>query len=327
LVALRHPSQAELVRALLPEAIIVLGESGLDMVASYPHADIIVNALSGSAGLMPSVASLQHHKRLALANKESLVMAGDELMRLSKANNVPIIPIDSEHHAIQRLLQGQDIDAIDHITITASGGAFRDHSRDALEHVTIQEALKHPTWSMGPKITIDSATMMNKVLEVIEAHHLFGLPSDMIDTVLHEESLVHGLVFYKDGSAEALMGAADMRTTIKAALTYPTIDHIRQPQFALTDMHFRPMDLKRYPLMTLASLAVNQKGLLPVVINAANEAAVTLFLEGHIPFLMIETIIFDAVRTCPDVKNPTLDVILDTDRKIKKHIIDIYRKR
>lgn len=327
MVALRHPDQADLVKTLLPQAIIVRGQKGLEAVSSYAEADITVNALSGSAGLMPSVMCLKHHKRLALANKESLVMAGDHLIRLAKTNGTDIIPIDSEHHAIFRLLQGRDKDAVHHITITASGGALRHLSREALGEVTIQDALRHPTWKMGPKITIDSATMMNKVLEVIEAHHLFDLPSERIETVLHEESLVHGLVFYKDGSAEALMGAADMRTTIKAALTYPAKDLVKRPQFVLSDMHFRPMDEARYPLMALAAQAVKRRGLLPAVINAANEAAVTLFLEGRISFLMIETIIFDAVRTCPDVENPTLDEILDTDRRVKKLIIDTYGER
>lgn len=309
-----------------PHVRFVCCDEGLIDVVKYPKPGLVVNALSGSAGLKPTVMAIKQKKDIALANKETLVMAGDLINQLVLDFGVTLYPIDSEHNAIWQTLVHEDPNDIDKIVITASGGSFRKLSRDELIDVTIEDALNHPNWSMGPKVTIDSATMMNKGLEVIEAHHLFHLPYEQIETVLHDESIVHGLTYYKDGSIKASLGVSDMRIPISYALSYPKRFHYPK-RLDLCNLTFKPMDFERFPLLELAYQVGMQGGLMPTVMNAANEAAVRLFLEEKITFLGIEEIVFRTVRAFKNVKHPTLDDILKTNEDIQQSIIDYYEKR
>ncbi|MFA6800984.1 MAG: 1-deoxy-D-xylulose-5-phosphate reductoisomerase [Acholeplasmataceae bacterium] len=309
-----------------PKTSFVFGDKGLLDIAKYPKPGILVNALSGSVGLYPTIEAIKQKKDIALANKETLVMAGDIVNQYIKDYQVKLLPIDSEHSAIWQTLDEFHIDDIKKIVITASGGAFRDKTRDDLIEVTVEDALRHPNWSMGPKVTIDSATMMNKGLEIIEAHHLFHLPYDKIETVLHKESLVHGLTYYKDGTIKASLGQNDMHIPIGYALNYPNRMTF-QSEFTLKDMHFSPMDFQRFPLLQLAYEVGKAGGLLPVVMNAANEAAVKLFLENKITFLSIEEIVIRTVKQFSNKTNPTLEDILKTDKEVQQTILDFYEKR
>jgi 1-deoxy-D-xylulose-5-phosphate reductoisomerase len=326
IACLRHHDQLIRYQEKYPHIRFVSGDEGLMILASYPTQGLLINALSGSTGLMPTVTAIQSGKDIALANKETLVMAGDLINELVKSHHVHLYPIDSEHSAIWQVLKGESIDDIDHLVITASGGSFRDLSREELHHVTIDQALQHPNWSMGSKITIDSATMMNKGLEVIEAHHLFHLPYDKIQTVLHRESVVHGLVYFKDGTIKASLSLSDMRIPIAYALHYP--NRTQYPhQLDLVDLHFSPMDYKRYPLLELAYRVGKEGGLLPTVMNASNEAAVKLFLQGKISFLEIERLVIDTVQSFKNQQHPTLQTIIQTDQDVQQELLTRYEKR
>ena len=251
-------------------------------------------------------------------------MAGDLINDLVSEYHVKLLPIDSEHNAILQALQGEALKDIKSITITASGGSFRDLSRDDLKCVTKQDALKHPNWSMGDKITIDSATMMNKGLEVIEAHHLFRLPYDQIETLIHKESIIHGMVTFKDESVKAVLGFPDMRMPILYALSYPShyaLDLKPLNLGLLGQLTFKPMDYERYPLLQLAFEVGKKGGLYPVVMNAANEKAVSLFLNEQITFLDIETLVLKAVSTFKDnIAKPSLEDILACNQKIYESV-------
>ncbi len=326
IACLRSAHKLELYQKKYPKVTFVVGDEGLIDIAKYPKPGLVVNALAGSIGLKPTVAAIKQNKNIALANKETLVMAGDLINRFVKDYGVSLLPIDSEHSAIWQTLQHERPSDIEKIVITASGGAFRHLTRDALNDVSLEQALKHPNWSMGPKVTIDSATMMNKGLEIIEAHHLFHLNYDKIETVLHDESVVHGLSYFKDGSIKASLGVSDMRIPIAYALSYPK--RMRYPKaLELANLSFKPMDFERYPLLELAYQVGRKGGLLPTVMNAANEAAVKLFLEEKITFLGIEEIVFRTVRAFKNVEQPTLEDILETDHTIQQSIIDYYEKR
>ncbi len=304
----------------------VSGDEGLIEIACYTKSGLFVNALSGSAGLRPTVAAIKHKKDIALANKETLVMAGDLIKNLIKEYGVKLYPIDSEHSALWQALKGEDIGDVSKIVITASGGSFRDLSRKDLKDVSVHQALKHPNWNMGAKITIDSATMMNKGLEVIEAHHLFDLSYDRIETILHDESIVHGLVYFNDGTIKASLSSSDMKIPIAYALFYPE-RRAYQQTLELLQLTFKPMDYERFPLLKLAYKIGRQGGILPTVMNAANEAAVRLFLDGQISFLDIELIIKQTVETFTQIEHPTLDEIIETDVFIQQQIRKTYGKR
>ena len=239
------------------------------------------------------VAAIKNHKDIALANKETLVVAGDIINKLIKEYNVNLLPIDSEHSAILQCIIGEKHQDIDRLIITASGGSFRDLSKEELEHVSVSDALKHPNWSMGPKITIDSATMMNKGFEVIEAHYLFNIDYNKIDTVLHRGSIVHSMVMFNDGSIKAQLGISDMRIPISYALFYPRHERIDLPKLNLLNLNlsFEELSKLRYPCLDYAYRALDKGGLYLAVLNASNEAAVNLFLNGKISFLEIEHII------------------------------------
>jgi len=326
MVCLRHEKQLDHYQKQYPDIHFVFGDKGLIELAKYPKTGLFVNALSGSSGLYPTVVAIKHKKDIALANKETLVMAGDLINQLVKEYHVSLYPIDSEHSSLWQALRGEKMDDISKMVITASGGSFRHLTRDELVHVTVDEALKHPNWSMGAKITIDSATMMNKGLEVIEAHHLFQLPYHKIETILHKESLVHGLIYFKDGTIKASLSHSDMRIPIAYALYYPN-KRTYDSMLELTELHFSKMDFDRYPLLKLAFEVGQMGGIMPTVMNAANEAAVKLFLEKKISFLDIEEIIIQYVNQAKQISNPTLENILQINEEVQHNILRHYEKR
>lgn len=324
IVALKDDSHLDEYKKISPMSKFVIGDEGLIAVATHPKQGLLINALMGSVGLKPTVKAIESKKNIALANKETLVMAGDLINRLVKSHQVELIPIDSEHNAILQALLGENKTDIKSITITASGGAFRDLNREQLKYVTKGDALKHPNWHMGAKITIDSATMMNKGLEVIEAHHLFGLPYDQIKTVLHYESIIHGMVTFKDESTKAILGYPDMRMPIMYALSYPrhlSLDIKPLDLETISTLSFKPMDFDRFPLLKLAYKVGKLGGLFPTVMNAANEKTVALFLNNEISFLDIEKIVTHAVDTFKDnIDEPSLDDILNCNHRIYEKV-------
>lgn len=300
-----------------PQLDIKYGDEGLQELASLPYGDTLVNALVGFVGLLPTLKAIEHHKDIALANKETLIVGGKFVKEAVKKYGVSLKPIDSEHSAIFQCLQGNDHGSIDKLIITASGGSFRDRSRDQLKGVTVKEALSHPNWSMGAKITIDSATMMNKGFEVIEAHYLFDIDYDKIEVLLHRESIVHSLVQYCDHAVMAQLGTADMRLPIQYALTHPrrlplmNSDHLDLVK--LGTLHFEKADFERYPLLGLAFKLGRLEGNACAIMNAANEEAVALFLAGKIEFLEIESYVFKAVESIEFIANATLEDIIKSD--------------
>jgi 1-deoxy-D-xylulose-5-phosphate reductoisomerase len=295
---------------------IVFGPEGLAEAASGTDADVVVTAVVGSQGLQPTLAALEAGKHIALANKETLVSAGHLVTELAARKGLALLPVDSEHSAIFQCLNGERNNRIRRITLTASGGSFRDKSREELAGVTVEQALKHPNWSMGAKITIDSATMANKGLEVMEARWLFGLTYDQIDVIIHPESIVHSYVEFVDSSIIAQMGLPDMRVPIQYALTYPDRLPTPVPPLNLAEMgklHFRAMDFERFRLLRLAFEAGRAGGTAPTVFNAANEVAVARFLRGEIGFLQIEDVVERALQQHAIVADPGLEAILEAD--------------
>lgn len=318
IVSMASPEAADLVRREAgPEVRVVVGEEGVVEVASHPEVSTVVSAMVGSRGLRPTLAAIRAGKTIALANKETLVMAGAIVMREAKKAGVSILPVDSEHSAIFQCLNGERVADVCRIILTASGGAFRDLPREALGSVTREQALTHPNWSMGAKVTIDSATMMNKGLEVIEAHWLFDMPYDRIDVVIHPESIIHSMVEFQDGSVMAQLGVPDMRVPIQYALSHPERLPLNiRPLDLITigALHFRPADFARYPCLKMAYEAGRAGGTMPAVLNAANEVAVERFLAGEIPFLAIEEVIERVLYKHDCISNPTLEAIEEADR-------------
>ena len=306
---------------------IVSGEDGLIEVATVEEADIVVNAVVGSVGLVPTLKAIEAGKTIALANKETLVTAGHLVMKHAADYGVSILPVDSEHSAIFQCLQGEKQKNVECIILTASGGSFRDRTRDQLQHVTVEEALKHPNWSMGAKITIDSATMMNKGLEVIEAHWLFHLPYEKIHVLLHKESIIHSMVQFHDGSVIAQLGTPDMRVPIQYALTYPDRFplHIERLNLAeVATLHFQKVDMNRFRCLQFAYEAGKIGGTMPTVLNAANEEAVAAFLAGKISFLAIEQCIEQAMEWHEPMAHPDLDTIRTVDRKTRQFVKSLH---
>ena len=269
LVSTIEKNDAEILQAEFPNVTFSYGDKGINDVAVYDKADILVNAVTGSVGLQPTLQAIEAKKTIAIANKETLVTAGHLVMDAAKKHQVSILPVDSEHSAIFQCLQGENRKTIERIILTASGGSFRDRSREELKNVTVKEALNHPNWSMGAKITIDSASMMNKGLEVIEAHWLFDLPYEKIDVLLHKESVIHSMVEFHDSSVMAQLGSPDMRIPIQYALTYP--DRISLPSAKKLDLaqigklHFQKMDLDRFRCLKYAYEAGKAGGSYPTV--------------------------------------------------------------
>jgi 1-deoxy-D-xylulose-5-phosphate reductoisomerase len=303
------------------------GAEGLVRLVVESGADLVLNALVGSAGLGPTVATLGEGIDLALANKESLVVGGELVSALAEATGARIVPVDSEHTALHQLLAGQPPGAVERLTITASGGPFRGRTRAQLEDVTVEQALAHPTWSMGGKITIDSATMMNKGLELMEAHHLFGLPYERIDVLVHPQSLVHGLIQLADGAMLAHLGPPDMRVAISYALHSGESvglladrgsDDPRSVEpldlAAVGSLTFEPVDLDAFPCLRLAREAAIAGGTAPCVLNAANEIAVHAFLEGHLPFTAIAQTIERTLSEMPAEPVRAFESLYEADR-------------
>ena len=287
--------------------------------ASKP--DLVLNAVVGFAGVGATLWALEHGVTLALANKESLVAAGDLAIAAWKRGEGQLLPVDSEHSAVFQCLEGRRAETVDSLVLTASGGPFRTHSRADLESVTVDEALAHPTWSMGPKITIDSATLANKGLELIEAHFLFGLPYERIEVVVHPTSVVHALVRFRDGAALAHLGYPDMRVPISFALTFPE----REPtpidgldfSTGLT-LEFEPPDPERFPLLSLARQAGERGGTYPCAFNAANEVAVAAFLDGKIGFLEIATLVDEALERADGSRARDLSELVEADADARR---------
>ncbi|MEG0519634.1 MAG: 1-deoxy-D-xylulose-5-phosphate reductoisomerase [Erysipelotrichaceae bacterium] len=305
------------------------GEEGLCELCRLVNGDIVVNALVGFRGLIPSLETIKNHKILALANKESLVAGGVLIKQALKDYKGTMVPIDSEHCAIFQCLQGNEKAAIKQLIITASGGSFRDKSRAELKNVTKQQALNHPNWNMGGRITIDSATMMNKGFEVMEAHYLFDVPYDQIQVLIHRESVVHSMVQYIDESVMAQLGNADMRLPIQYALAYPHRIKLYESEpldlLKIATLHFEPCDFERYPLLALAYEAGKAQGNAGAIINAADESAVALFLAGKITFLDIEEAIFAAYQAIPFIEKPTLEQLLQSDKEARIFVEQKWR--
>lgn len=305
------------------------GEDGLKKAISYSNN--IVNAITGIAGLRPTIWSIEAKKNLMLANKESLVVGGELINKLALENNVEIIPIDSEHNAIYRLVKNNK-NEISKLIITASGGSFRNKTRDELVNISVKDALNHPNWSMGKKITIDSATMANKGLEVIEAHYLFNIDYDKIETIIHPESIIHSMVEYNDNSVGAILYSPSMIIPIQDAILnkYEKTEVAKLDFGKIKTLNFTEMDFSRFPLLKLAYEVGRKGGLYPTVYNASNEVAVELFLEEKISFLDIEKIVTDAVREYDSrikfVKHDfTIEDIIKTDIEVKERIKEVYK--
>ncbi|WP_028611001.1 1-deoxy-D-xylulose-5-phosphate reductoisomerase [Paenibacillus harenae] len=317
IVSLATKSDADAAKPHLPAGTkVVYGEEGLIEVAAGTDADVVVTAIVGSRGLPPTLAAIDAGKMIGLANKETLVTAGHIVMERARQRQVSILPIDSEHSAIFQCLNGEDRSAVNQITLTASGGSFRDRTRQQLEGVTVAEALNHPNWSMGAKITIDSATMVNKGLEVIEARWLFDVTYDQIDVIIHPESIIHSYVEFADHSIIAQMGLPDMRVPIQYALSYPERNVTPTNRLRLAEigkLQFREMDFNRYPCLRLAFECGRSGQSAPAVFNAANEVAVARFLRGAITFLDIERILETVVSRHEASDMNDLQMIAEVD--------------
>ena len=296
---------------------IVIGESGLIDVATHADADCVVSGTVGAVGFVPTLRALEAGKRVALANKETLVMAGELMTRAAAKSGAELLPVDSEHNALHQCLRGEQRSEVRRIILTASGGPFRTHNQAAIETATVAEAMKHPTWNMGAKITIDSATLMNKGLEVIEAHWLFGFSAEEISIVVHPESVVHSMIELIDGSVIAQMGVTDMRHAIQYALTYPERHASELPALdlaKLTSLHFEEPDLERFPCISLAYRALKTGGTLPAAMNAANEEAVHAFIDERISLTDIPRVIEGVMSQHQTRLATDLESVLDADR-------------
>ncbi|MEA2224224.1 MAG: 1-deoxy-D-xylulose-5-phosphate reductoisomerase [Solirubrobacteraceae bacterium] len=299
---------------------VLIGAEGLVRLVLESGADLVLNALVGSAGLGPTVATLGEGIDLALANKESLVVGGELVMALAEGTGAQILPVDSEHSALHQLLAGERPGSVERLVLTASGGPFRGRSRAELAEVSIKDALDHPTWDMGGKITIDSATLMNKGLEVIEAHHLFGVPYDRIDVVVHPQSIVHSMITLCDGAALAHLGHPDMRVPISYALHHP--DRVDVPVRALDlaqvgALTFEPVDDEAFPALGLARAAAVAGGTAPCVLNAANEVAVHAFLSERLSFLAIAAVIEGTLERLPAAPVRAFESLYEADREAR----------
>ncbi|GCE25406.1 1-deoxy-D-xylulose 5-phosphate reductoisomerase 2 [Dictyobacter alpinus] len=319
-------------RALLPQALI--GEQGLLAVATHGDADIVVAATSGLVGLMPTLAAIGAGKTIALANKETLVMAGHLVTQAAQRVGVPIYPIDSEHSAIWQCLRGEETNSIHRLLLTASGGPFRSTPLEELKSVTVKQALAHPTWSMGPKITIDSATLMNKALEVIESHWLFGVPYEKMEVVVHPESIIHSMVEFIDGSVKMQASLPSMHLPIMNALAYPErldaaqTDFIRELRWAdVASLHFESLDLERFPCFHLAVEAGKRGGTYPCVLVGADEEAVELFLAGKISYLEIAQLIEAALERHQSIEQPNVAATLDACSWARRTVRELWKKR
>ena len=329
LVVVKDEFDAKSLALFYPNQLFSFGSEGLIQLACLADVEVVVNALVGFAGLVPTLKAIEAKKDIALANKETLVVAGEMVMAKVNEHQVSLRPIDSEHSAILQALQGNDSDAIRRLIITASGGSFRDKTRAELVTVTMEDALKHPNWSMGKKITIDSATLVNKAFEVIEAHHLFNLPYEQIDVIVHKQSIIHSMVEYIDGSIIAQLGTPDMHVPIQYALCGPKRLELNAKGLdftTLSQLDFKALDEAFYPLFPMIIEAAKQGGNRMCVVNAANEAAIQLFLNKQINYLMIETIIEDCLNYFPIAFNLTIDQMVELDAQVKYYVLHQHKE-
>lgn len=308
----------------LGDVPLLQGEDQMVRLIDQLDFDVLVNAAVGFRGLEPTLRALEKGRDVALANKESLVCGGELVKKALADSGRSLYPIDSEHSAIFQCLQGNRPEEVARLIITASGGSFRNRTRDELKDVTVEQALAHPNWNMGRRITLDSATMVNKAFEVMEAHYLFDVPYEQIRTVLHPESIVHSMVEYQDHAVMAQMGSADMHIPIQYALCWPdrpVLEEEKPLDMTKTlDLHFREMDFERYPMLKLAWECGKQKGNRGTVFNGADEKAVELFLNREISFLDIEKCILEALKNIENVENPTLEDLKTADREAREFV-------
>lgn len=308
---------------------ILAGEEGLLEAATLSASDTVLTAMVGAAGIKPTIAAIEAGKNIALANKETLVAAGEIVTQLAKEKGVQLLPVDSEHSALMQCLHGENAKTVKRLLITASGGPFRGYTTEQLATITVEQCLRHPNWSMGKKITVDSATLVNKGLEVIEAKWLFGIEYDNIDVVVHPQSIVHSMVEFVDGSTIAQLGKPDMRLPIQYAFTYP--ERITSPApvmdwTQLTSLEFMAPDKKTFRGLDLAYHVGRCGGTLPCVFNAANEIAVNAFLTGNLPFLEIVTVIEDTVNQHQNVIKPSLPAIFTADLWAREHAAELVAR-
>jgi len=297
------------------------GNKSISDIVESDNVDIVIAAMVGFSGLIPVLNALENNKKVALANKETLVVAGSLIKEISKRKTISIIPVDSEHSAIFQCLVGENEKAVDKLILTASGGPFRNKKIEELEKVTVKQALAHPNWTMGAKVTIDSATMMNKGLEIIEAHWLFNVPTNKIEVVVHPQSIIHSMVQFTDGSVKAQLGLPDMRTPIQYALTYPNRfeNKLDKIDFAkLNQLTFETPDFKKYSCLNLAYYALNKGGNMPCIMNAANEIAVQKFLNEKIKFTEIPKVTENTMQKATFIKNPSLNDLITTDSEARE---------
>ena len=321
-VCTQNQEDAQKLQTQFPQINFLYGTDGLIEIAQNKENDILLVAVSGKIGLKPTIAAIKNNINIALANKETLVMAGDYVMNLARENEVKILPVDSEHSAIFQCLQGQQ--PFHKLVITASGGPFRTKTLEDIKSATVKETLAHPNWNMGKKITVDSATLMNKGLEVIEAHHLFGANFDDIKVVVHPQSIIHSAVEFKDGSVVAQMGLPSMHIPIQYAITYPKrVEGIKTNSFdfiKVKECTFEEPDFQKFPCLKLAFEAGKKGGTYPVCLNAANEEAVMAFLAGKIKLFDIYKIVDYMLENYKNIEEPSIDDILQEDDKIRAQV-------
>lgn len=330
LIALWDEEAARDLRRRLPEIEVLSGQEGVIQAAVHPSVDTVVAAIEGAAGLVPTYRALLEKKDVALANKETLVMAGELIMSIVDNGESNLLPVDSEHSALHQCLRGAKKEEVHRLVLTASGGPFFDRSPEELEGVTVEEALNHPTWDMGPKITIDSATLMNKGLEVIEAYHLFGIQPDQISIVIHPQSVIHSMVEFVDGTVLAQMSITDMRSAILYALAYPDRWHSNLPRLdlvSLSALEFHPPDLEKFPCIRLAYQALESGQTYPTALNAANEVAVQCFLGGTLSFTSIPEIIEEALNQHQPTPMKDLETVLEADRQARRKAKEMVKSK
>ena len=309
---------------------VMAGEKAIAEMVTMPAIDVVVAAMVGYAGLRPTIEAIKAKKTIALANKETLVVAGEIICRLAKRHQVSILPVDSEHSAIFQSLVGEDMHSVEKLLLTASGGPFRTFTYEQMQHVTAAQALQHPNWEMGAKITIDSASMMNKGFEVIEARWLFDIPVEKIQVLVHPQSVIHSAVQFVDGSVKAQLGTPDMRIPIQYALTYPArwlSDVPRLDLFSVKQLTFEEPDMQRFPNLRLAYEAMEKGGNMPCILNAANEVVNLAFREGKCGFLQMSEVIEQTMGTTSFITEPTYEDYVQTDkeaRKIAKELLKLF---
>jgi len=321
MIALSDPEAARDLQQRLPDMRVLSGVEGVIEAATHPNVDVVLAGISGAAGLVPTYRALLEKKDVALANKEILVMAGELIMPIVQSTQVNLLPVDSEHCALHQCLRGSEKKEVHRLVLTASGGPFLHKNKQQLERVTVDEALNHPTWKMGPKISVDSATLMNKGLEVIEAHHLFDIKPDRISIVIHPQSIIHSMVEFIDGTVLAQMGITDMRAAILYALTYPDRWNSNLPRLdllSLAALEFQAPDTDKFPSIRLAYQSLDSGDTYPTALNAANEVAVRCFLDRALPFTSIPEVIAEVLDQHIPSPVKDLETVLEADRHARQ---------